>query len=52
CSRQFTDAYKRGLTRKEAAWANNKYSGRRCMPTGGGLVVMYLVVFVLIGVST
>ncbi|KAF8816051.1 hypothetical protein BYT27DRAFT_7078067, partial [Phlegmacium glaucopus] len=32
CSRQFTDAYKRGLTRKEAAWANNKYRGRRCMP--------------------
>ncbi|KAF8813227.1 hypothetical protein BYT27DRAFT_7158521 [Phlegmacium glaucopus] len=32
CSRQFTDAYQRGLTRKEAAWANNKYRGCRCMP--------------------
>ncbi|KAF8808720.1 hypothetical protein BYT27DRAFT_7137209 [Phlegmacium glaucopus] len=36
CSRQFTDAYKHGLTgrftRKEAAWADNKYRGRRCMP--------------------
>ncbi|KAF8806888.1 hypothetical protein BYT27DRAFT_7242576 [Phlegmacium glaucopus] len=32
CSRQFTDAYKRGLTRKEAAWENSKYRGRRWMP--------------------
>ncbi|KAG0693813.1 hypothetical protein DFH29DRAFT_815965 [Suillus ampliporus] len=31
-SRRFMDAYKKGLTGKQAAWASKKYRGHRVLP--------------------
>ncbi|KAG1765073.1 hypothetical protein EV702DRAFT_981725 [Suillus placidus] len=31
-SLRFLDAYQRGLSRKQAAWANRKYQGHQTLP--------------------
>ena len=33
-SRRFMDAYRKGLTGAQAAWANKKYRGHRVLPEG------------------